>query len=88
MFMKLKLSSANSFSLEKSIKVVIWTRLNLIQIERLCRKQNKCQSKYSVSDVGREENIVGKREGEKKKEKGEKCWEPAFSPFSTMVSAL
>ena len=48
-----------------------------VQIEVICRRQNKCNSKKKEICVGKGRKHSGKRR---------KCWLPAFSPFSTMFS--
>ena len=48
----------------------------LIQIERICRQQKKCDSEIRIC-LGK-----GRKHGGKRR----KCWLQAFSPFSTMFS--
>ena len=48
----------------------------LIQIESICRGQNKCDRKIEI--------CFGT--GRKHCEKGRKCWSPAFSSFPAMFS--
>ena len=69
----------------KILKFVVWEGVNSlpnekkfrpVQIERICRWQNKCDSKIELYFV----------KGRKHCEKRRKCWLPAFSPFRTMFS--
>ena len=48
----------------------------LVQIESICRQQNKCESKIQIC-YGRGRKPCGKRR---------KCWLPAFSLFPKMFS--
>ena len=48
----------------------------LVQIQSICRRQNKCDSKTQICS-GKGRKHCGKRR---------KCWLPAFSPFPTMYS--
>ena len=48
----------------------------LVQIQSICRRQNKSDSKIEIC-VGKSRKHCGKRR---------KCWLPAFSPFPIMLS--
>ena len=50
--------------------------LRLVQIESICRQQNKCDRKKEIC-FGKGRKYCGKRR---------KCWSPPFSPFPTMFS--
>ena len=50
--------------------------LRLLEIESICRQQNKCHCKIKIC-FGKGRKHCGKRR---------KCWLPAFSPFFTMFS--
>ena len=47
-----------------------------VQIKRICRRQNKCDSKIEIYCI----------KGRKHCRKRGKCWLPAFSSFPTMFS--
>ena len=60
--------------------VIVWEWVNslprLVQIQSICRRQNKCNLKTEILT-----GMAGKHCG-----KWRKCWLPAFSPFPTMFS--
>ena len=60
------------------IKLTLYqtTKFGPVQIEGICRRQNKCDSKVEICFV-KSEKHCGKRR---------KCWLPAFSSFPTMFS--
>ena len=74
------MSSANTFNLHQtkilSCGYLFTKRQNfrLVQIESICRRQNKCDWKIEIC-FGKGRKHCGKRR---------KCWLPAFSPFPTM----
>ena len=74
-------SKLKTFGDDKRKQAQLFTRrqkFRMIQIERICRRQNKCDSKTG--------NCFGN--GKKHCGKRRKCWFPAFSPFPTMFYEL
>ena len=64
-------------SLKKSLNTLTKRQdFRLIQIENICRRQNKFEYKIRTS-FGKGRKRCGKRR---------KCWLPTFSPFPTMFS--
>ena len=67
-----------SFSGSISVELFIsGQKFRPVQIQSICRRQNKCDQQIIEISVGK---------GGKHSEKRRKCWLPAFSPFPTMFS--
>ena len=84
-FIKFEICHLQTLLVWKSLKFVVWESVNFftkwqncrpIQIQSICRWQNKWDTKTEIwSGKGRKN--CGKRR---------KCWLPAFSPFPTVFS--